>query len=162
GVCLVPPFSIHPTRFQIRISICPWLVDRDEADFVRITSRLEELAREATPRDADEALAPELSPFELAEGRGLTPSFFGVPSGAWHPASDPIAHALAIEARRNAAASALLARAWRIEHGAYPDPDEAHGLLLEDPWTGGRLRYERRGAGIVVWSLGQNRRDDSA
>lgn len=60
---------------------------------------------------------------------------------------------------------ALLLKAYRARRGEYPDSlaplaDSARRPLPVDPFSGKPFRYERRGAGFIVYSVGLNLKDD--
>ncbi|HUU54674.1 MAG TPA: hypothetical protein VMY87_07125 [Armatimonadota bacterium] len=65
-----------------------------------------------------------------------------------------------------AAAIALALKAYRADHGAYPDSlsalEAAGWTLPTDPFGGGPYHYRREGAGFVVWSIGPDVDDDNA
>jgi len=65
-----------------------------------------------------------------------------------------------------AAAIALALKAYRTDHGSYPDSLsalEADGWTLPtDAFGGGPYRYRREGDGFVVWSIGPDMEDDNA
>jgi len=60
---------------------------------------------------------------------------------------------------------ALLLKVYRARKGAYPDSLEPLTDLVDrhlpmDPFSGKPFRYERRGAGFIVYSIGPNLKDD--
>jgi hypothetical protein len=65
------------------------------------------------------------------------------------------------QARMRVTAAALSVELHRIDHGAWPQKlTDAEGAPLEDPFSGRGLVYERTGNGCVVYSIGENQRDD--
>jgi hypothetical protein len=54
-------------------------------------------------------------------------------------------------------------RAWKVQHGSYPDTLDALASaapLPLDPFSGAAYHYRREGDGFVLYSVGPNRKDD--
>jgi hypothetical protein len=67
--------------------------------------------------------------------------------------------------RLRATAAACAAMRYRADHGAWPETLDAlvpeyMSEVPSDTMTGGDLRYVLRDGGIVVYSVGENRKDD--
>jgi hypothetical protein len=70
-------------------------------------------------------------------------------------------------ARIRAARAALAVEQHRLKYGTLPErleetADEFPPAILEDPFTGGPLRYLRSGDGFIVYSVGKDQMDDAA
>lgn len=70
-------------------------------------------------------------------------------------------------ARLRAARAALAVEQHRLKYGTLPErleeiSDEFRHAVLEDPFTGGPLRYLRSGDGFTVYSVGKDLHDDAA
>ncbi|MCK4374624.1 MAG: hypothetical protein KAX19_04815, partial [Candidatus Brocadiae bacterium] len=70
------------------------------------------------------------------------------------------------KARVQVARSALAVEQWRLLHGSWPDSleqlvPELVDAVPEDPFSDGKLRYERQEEGVVVYSVGPDGEDDA-
>ncbi len=69
-------------------------------------------------------------------------------------------------ARLRTARAALAVEEWRLGHGSWPDSleqlvPELLDAVPEDPFSDGKLRYERQEEGVVVYSVGPDGEDDA-
>jgi hypothetical protein len=139
---------------------CPWVVDRDEAAYLDLLSGGLEAARR--PRSDTAAVLEEARRLDVAR-REPQPFL----TRAWAPeVGRAIEQHLEGEARRAVARVALALRIHRLRRGTYPATLEAldAGILasgLRDPVSGQLLRYERKGDGFALWSVGLDGRDDA-
>lgn len=67
----------------------------------------------------------------------------------------------AVAYRRLEAIAALL-RVQHLQTGRYPESADSLDYQPLDPFSGEPFRYQRRGDGFVLWSVGENGVDDSA
>ncbi|MCG3149662.1 MAG: hypothetical protein PCFJNLEI_03127 [Verrucomicrobiae bacterium] len=61
-------------------------------------------------------------------------------------------------ARLRVTQAAIAAERYRLEHGEWPE--QLVAPVPTDPFDGQPLRYRRTETGIVVWSIGEDGRDD--
>jgi hypothetical protein len=91
----------------------------------------------------------------------------GILSGLLLPASGRCLYAAVDgDATRHLVRLALAAARYRKKHGAYPDKlteltPEFVAEVPADPYDGRPIRLRREGAGIVLYSIGRDRRDHS-
>jgi hypothetical protein len=138
-----------------------YLRDRYRADHPRLLALLTRRAREAQLPPHEQIAAEQAF---AAESRALPED--AVATRALLPALDKVAVA---ERRRLAHVrcmiAALAAERYRLAHGAWPESLDrlTPALLTEvplDPFDGEPLRYRRFAEGVVVYSVGEDGRDD--
>jgi hypothetical protein len=84
--------------------------------------------------------------------------------GGFNLSHIPLAH-LTRTARLRAALAGLAVERYRLAHEALPESladlvPEYIGGVPQDPYTGQPLRYEKMGAGFIVYSVGKDGIDD--
>jgi hypothetical protein len=121
-----------------------------------------------TMRDLAAQPAPAmLDGLEKQEERIRATRGGGVLAGLLIPASYRCAYAaLDGDATRNLVRLAAAAAAYKAKHGKYPE--KPGGLVpaflaevLPDPYDGHPLRWRSAEGGVILYSIGRNRKDDS-
>jgi hypothetical protein len=152
-----PPAGLHAAWVVLAEPFLKW----DEIAYLRLMSRQVARARDARPLLPGEADGPLTE--TTVDGR---PPWFAVVSRLMLPAlAQASAKRDAAVARLALMRAALALEACRAREGRYPvSLGEAERLLgralPRDPFTETPLRYQRRDAGYLLYSVGANRCDD--
>ena len=148
------PFALGRAALLLYPTVGRPLFNSDEAAFIRHLSANIEAIDLPWPQSRDEVQRLD---YEHPAGHVLTSMItpvFARASWSMERASAQI----------GAVQIALAAKAYRAEHGTYPEwlsELEADGWELpSDPFSNKPYHYRREGAGFVVWSVGPNVADD--
>ena len=150
-----------PTRTARNKAFIRWMLASDKNAYLEIMNRYIQASAKPYREVAHEPLftsnpvdkLPEVPPCVLT--RLLVSSRQGKEQ-AWRDS---------VVAKLGLARAALLLKAYRAEHGSYPETLESLGKLEgkplpSDPFTGKPFVYHRQGAGFLLYSWGEDLKDD--